>query len=245
MAIKHHPDYPLIIAANRDEFLSRPASEARFWNDKPAILAGRDLQAGGTWLGITKYGRFAAVTNYHEQIPKPVPDKSRGDLVVNFLESALLPQEYANYVLNNGNEYQGFTLVYGTVDDLHYCSNRLNKSEQIKSGIHGLSNYLFNDSSYKVKKGKESLTKILTDPDKISHEDLFSLLQDRTLEWQRNITEDKSRISPIFIKGQDFGTRCSTVILVDNKGNVDFSERTFLTEGTPAKTVQYEFVYRS
>ena len=245
LAFKRHPGYPLIIAANRDESHSRPASEAHFWNDKPDILAGKDLQAGGTWLGISKHGRFAAVTNYHDETPEPVPPRSRGALVMDFLESDMPSQEYANHILKNGNEYQGFTLVYGTVEDLYYCSNRSNKSEQITPGIHGLSNHLFNNDSYKVRKGKDSLTKLMSGPDKISHENLFSLLLDRTLEWRSDITEEKSYHSPIFIKGQDFGTRCSTVILVDNNGNIDFSERSFSPEGSPAKTVQYEFVYRS
>ena len=126
MAFKHHPDYPLIIAANRDEFHSRPASEAHYWNDKPTILAGRDLQAGGTWLGISKNGKFASVTNYHEQISEPVPPLSRGALIIDFLKSDMTSQEYANHILKSGNAYQGFTLVFGTVDDLYNCSNRGN-----------------------------------------------------------------------------------------------------------------------
>jgi len=245
LAFKLHHCYPLIIAANRDEFHSRPASEAHFWNDKPDILAGKDLQAGGTWLGISKHGRFAAVTNDHDETPAPVPPRSRGALVMDFLESDLHPQEYAINILKNGYEYQGFTLVFGTFNDLYYCSSRTNKSEQVKAGIHGLSNQLFNEDSYKVRRGKDLLNILLSGPDKISHEDLFFLLQDRTMEWLGNIAEEKKSHSPIFIKGQDFGTRCSTVILVNNTGNVHFLERTFLPDSTPIKTVQYQFAYRS
>ncbi len=244
IAFKHHPDYPLIIAANRDEYHGRPASEAHFWNDKPEILAGKDLQAGGTWLGISKYGRFAAVTNFHEQTPEPVPPKSRGALVIDFLESDMPAQEYADRVVKNANEYQGFTLVFGTIDDLYCCSNRTNKPEQIKPGIHGLSNQLFNDNSYKVRIGKDSLNKILTGPHKIYREYLFSLLGERTLEWHSNTTEEMSNQS-LFIEGQDFGTRCSTVIWINDDKKVHFSERTFSPDGTPVKTVQHEFVYRS
>jgi len=162
MAFKHYPDYPLIIAANRDEFHARPASEAHFWDNNPAILAGKDLQAGGTWLGITKHGRFAAVTNYHEQTPDPVSPKSRGVLVIDYLESNMSSRDYANQLLKSGNDYQGFTLVFGTIDDLYYCSNRSNTCEQITQGIHGLSNHLFNDTSYKVLKGKDSLNNLVS-----------------------------------------------------------------------------------
>ncbi len=245
IAINHHPYYPLVIAANRDELHTRSASEAEFWDNNPAILAGKDLQAGGTWLGISKQGRFAAVTNYQEQITKPRPPRSRGELVITFLESNLTSEAYAGHVLKNGNEYQGFTLVFGTIDDLHYCSNRSDTSEQLTPGIHGLSNHLFNDDSYKVSKGKDALDKLLSGPDNISHEDLFTLLQDRTLKWQGNFNEDKNRMSPIFINEQDFGTRCSTVILVTSTGNIHFLERTFARDGVPVRTVQYEFAYRS
>ncbi len=244
MAIKHHPDYPLIIAANRDEHHARPASEADFWKNKPDILAGKDLQAGGTWLGISKQGRYAAVTNYCEQMKEPVFPRSRGALVIDFLESDKLSQEYANHVLNNGNDFQGFTLVFGTFDDLYWCSNRPNECKQIKPGVHGLSNLIINDDSYKVSKGKDSLNNLLSGQDKITPEELFSLLGDRTLEWGSDITEKKESNSPIFIKGQDFGTRCSTIILINKNGNVHFFEKTFSPEGTETKTVEYNFVYR-
>ncbi len=242
MAFRQHPDYPLMIAANRDEYHARPSAKAQFWNDKPAILAGRDLQAGGTWLGISKYGRFAAVTNFHEHLSGPVPPLSRGALVIEFLASDMTSQEYAHHILKNGNVYQGFTLVFGLFNDLYWCSNRSNECEQIKPGVHGLSNLLFNDNSYKVRRGRESLNNLLSGPDRISLENLFSFLGDRTLEWHNNITEDTSSHSPIFIKGKEFGTRCSTVILIDNNGKVNFSERTFSPEGTRTKTVKYEFV---
>ncbi|UCH82100.1 MAG: NRDE family protein [Nitrospiraceae bacterium] len=173
-----------------------------------------------------------------------MPPRSRGALVIDYLESDNTSRDHAHHVLKNGNEYQGFTLVFGTVNDLYYCSNRSKRSEQIKPGIHGLSNHLFNEGSRKVRKGTESLHKLLSGPDSIYAEELFLLLQDRTLERQSKITVVKESQSPIFIKGQEFGTRCSTVILIDKDGKVLFSERTFLPEGTPEKTVEYEFVYR-
>ncbi len=246
-AYKSHPDYPLIIAANRDEFHARPASEAQYWNDKPSILAGKDLEAGGTWLGITKYGRIAAVTNYHEKKLDPLPPQSRGALVYDFLHSDKSPEDFAEHLISDGSKYQGFTLVFGTVDALFHYSNRSNKYEHIAHGIHGLSNHLFNDNSWKVGKGKESLKNLLSRPDSISPEDLFSLLGDKTRAPRTTSsahgyeTEKEGLYSSIFITGKEFGTRCSTVIIIDNGGSVRFSERTFSPEGSAAKTVEYEF----
>lgn len=246
-AYKSHPDYPLIIAANRDEFHARPASEARYWDDEPYILAGRDLQAGGTWLGITKYGRIAAVTNYHEKKPQPLPPKSRGSLVSDFLRSDTSPQKYAEHLICDVRDYQGFTLVFGKVGALFHYSNRSNKCEQVAPGIHGLSNHLFNDNSYKVGRGRTLLKNLLSRPYSISPEDLFTLLSDRTrtpraaLSVHGYETEKEGMYSSIFITGKEFGTRCSTAIIVDSRGNVRFSEKTFSPEGSAVKTVEYEF----
>lgn len=249
-AHKSHRHYPLIIAANRDEFHARPSLEAQFWNDAPSILAGRDLQAGGTWLGITKHGRIAAVTNYHEQILKPLPPRSRGDLVFDFLQSDSTAKEYAQYIIDNGRNYQGFTIFFGTVDALYYCSNRTNVCEQTVPGFHGLGNRLFNDNSFKVSKGRKALRNLLSQSDRISPDDLFFLLSDRTREPGPELTvygekaDQEHQYSSIFIEGKEFGTRCSTTIVIDIEGNVHFSERTFSPDGMPVKTVEYEFLLR-
>jgi len=247
-AHKSHRDYPLIVAANRDEFHARPSREAQFWNDEPYILAGRDLQAGGTWLGITRQGRIAAVTNFHEQAMMPLPPLSRGALVSDFLRSHASPEEYAQYIIHNGNDYQGFTLVFGTVDTLHYCSNRTNTCEQITPGIHGLSNHTFNDNSSKVSKGREAMKKLLSQSDSLSPDDMFSLLSDRTQASDPELAvhgdkgEAERIYSPVFIIGKEFGTRCSTAILIDSRGSAHLSERTFSPEGAPIKTVEYQFL---
>lgn len=246
-AHKSHPKYPLIIAANRDEFHARPSSEAQYWNDQPSILAGKDLQAGGTWLGITKSGRIAAVTNYHEKRLQPLPPQSRGALVSDFLRSDRSPEDFAEHLIRDGRDYQGFTLVFGTVDTIFHYSNRSNKHEQISTGIHGLSNHLFNDNSWKVRKGAAFLKDLLSRPDNISPEDLFTLLSNRTRAPRAESsahdyeTEKEGLYSSIFITGKEFGTRCSTAIIIDSRGNVRFSEKTFSPEGSAAKTVEYEF----
>jgi uncharacterized protein with NRDE domain len=245
---KSNPDYPLILAANRDELHSRPAAEAQFWNDEPSVLAGRDLQAGGTWLGITKHGRIAAVTNYHDKTLSPLSPKSRGSLVSDFLKSDSTPREYAEHIIQSGHSYQGFTLVFGTVNDQYHNTNSMNEYGQITPGIHGLSNRILNEKSFKVVKGKEDLRSLSAKPDSVSCDALFSLLGDRTrapapeLTSHDDTSEEEGSYSSIFIVGKESGTRCSTAILIDNKGNVRFSEKTFSPEGIPIKTVQYEFV---
>lgn len=248
---KSHPDYPLILAANRDELHARPAAEAQFWTDEPSVLAGRDLQAGGTWLGIAKNGRVAAVTNYHEKTFETLPRKSRGSLVSEFLASDSSPEEYVKNILHNHQDYHGFTLVFGTVNNLYYCSNRTDNVGHITPGIHGLSNRMINENSFKVVKGRETMRGLLSGSDSVSPDDLFALLSDRTRDPDRTFNlhgdtiEEQRRYSSIFVVGKDSGTRCSTAILADKEGNVRFSEKTYSPEGNPIKTVKYEFVLSS
>jgi uncharacterized protein with NRDE domain len=235
IASKTHQRYPLIIAANRDEYYSRPSAEAQFWKDETSILAGRDMQAGGTWLGMTRQGRIAAVTNFHEDTIHPQPPKSRGELVTGFLRSDASPQDHSKHIMSTGLDYQGFTLVFGTTDALLCCSNRTNAGGHINPGVHGLGNYRLNDGSYKVVKGRDALRSLLSQPAGITPDRLFSLLGDRTRPGEQD------SLSPIFITGREFGTRCSTVIMIDNEGNVFFSEKSFSPEGKEIKKVEYEF----
>lgn len=245
-AYKSHPRYPLVIGANRDEYHDRPAAEAGFWEGSPSILAGRDLRAGGTWLGISRQGRFAAVTNFIEKAKGTEPPHSRGALVPGFLRSDLLPEEFAEYILHSGHNYQGFTLVFGTVEGLYCCSNRADRCVPLSPGFHGLGNRLLNDNSLKVRRGKKALRALMSGPDILRPEDLFSLLNDRTAgpcaaETTRANEGEGPDCSSFLISGKEFGTRCSTGIIIDNSGKVCFAERTFTPDGTPAKTVEFVF----
>jgi uncharacterized protein with NRDE domain len=236
LAFQTHDSYPLIIAANRDEYHSRPAAEAKFWDDDPSILAGRDLQAGGTWLGITQQGRIAAVTNFHEDILNPLPPGSRGALVTGFLRSGASPQDHSDHIIRNGRNYRGFTLLFGTLDTMLCCSNRTDLCEHVDPGIHGLGNYTLNDNSRKVVHGKDLLKKIISNPEGITSDSLFSLLGNKT-----SADEPDSLDSSVFIIGRKFGTRCSTVIMIDRKGTILFSEKSFSSEGSEIKRVDHEF----
>jgi uncharacterized protein with NRDE domain len=224
LAYKVHPSYPLIVAANRDEFLDRPTAVAQYWPDAAHILAGRDLRAGGTWLGVTTGGRFAALTNHRDLRRHPVSGPSRGDLVRRALETGIEGVDTS--------VYEGFNLLHGPVDELMYHSNVDGAHSILAPGIHGLSNHLLNTPWPKVQRARQQLTDLLGSGS-IDPEDLFQLLGDATpaaddelpdtgigLEWERVL-------SPIHIRTDRYGTRCSTVLLVDHQGVVAFEEKSY------------------
>jgi uncharacterized protein with NRDE domain len=246
LAYQIHPEYPLIIAANRDEFHNRPTASAAFWENTPTVLAGRDLQRKGTWLGMTRQGRIAMLTNYREPLKSPISPLSRGQLVSQFLCEHSSPTSYLQQCMNCAREYSGFNLIVGTVGELYYYSNRGKGLQAISPGIHGLSNHLLNTPWPKVEKGKKALQKLLASSS-LSTEDLFALLYDQTpvpdselphtgvdIEWER-------LLAPLFIVSMECGTRCSTVILVKNDGQVNFLERSFSPTKEIINTVHYKF----
>src|SRR5699024_3022240 len=155
--LQDHPHYKLIVAANRDEFYERPTAQAHFWQDKPYVLAGRDMVQSGTWLGVTKQGRFAALTNFRsaEQVNE---DKiSRGEIVNNHLEASMQPQVFGQYLLERQDQYDGFNVIVGNQEALFYYSNRHGEVTKVTEGTHGLSNHLLNTPWPKVIKGKQNL----------------------------------------------------------------------------------------
>ncbi len=223
LAYKVHPAYPLVLVANRDEFLDRPALPAHYWTDAPAILAGRDLNTMGTWLGITTMGSFVALTNYRDLQLAEEKRLSRGILVRRVLEEGFMGVDTSLYAACN--------LIHGSLDELRYHSNVHNIDERLEPGIHALSNHLLNTPWPKVIRAKAALTNLMIDPHP-SIEGLFAMLMDdRTaaddelpdtgvgLEWERIL-------SPIYIRSGEYGTRCSTVLICDQQGRVHFEERT-------------------
>lgn len=249
-AYKSHPDYRLILAANRDEFYDRPTRPATFWEDAPGILAGQDLKAGGTWMGITKKGRFAAITNYREAGLTKENAPSRGDLVKEFLKGDSRPHDYLKTVQEMGQIYNGFNLIIGDTTRLFYYSNRDGNIRTVEPGIHGLSNHLLNTPWPKTSQGTSRLHTLLNQSKEFSPEDIFAILADRSippdkelpdtgvgLEWER-------MLSPIFIKGDMYGTRCTSVLLWEKTGAITFLERTFnrhLPDKTKSKTQHHAF----
>lgn len=228
LAYKAHPRYPLIVAANRDEFLDRPASPAHFWPDAPYILAGRDLKAGGTWLGITTAGRFAALTNHRDLRRPSVSGRSRGALVRNALERDLPPL--------SGVEYEGFNLIHGRLNALRYLNNIDGTDIVLAPGIHGISNHLLDTPWPKVVRARERFTRIIA-VDEPSMDDLFTLLSDPTRAADDALPdtgldlERERALSSILITTEGYGTRCSTVVMVEMDGRVRFEERTHYPKG--------------
>jgi uncharacterized protein with NRDE domain len=247
IALDSHPDYALIVAANRDEFYDRPSAAARFWADAPSILAGRDLQAGGTWLGFDRRGRFAAVTNYRQGQREGTAPRSRGHLVSDFLRTGIETAVHIERVRRDAALYHGFNLIAGDAGELLYFSNREGRVRTLTPGIYGLSNHLLDTAWPKVTATKNALTVLLKGDAAELIADLFVLLADRSRpadhllpstgaspEWGR-------LLSSAFIASGDYGTRSSTVVLVGRAGGVVFVERTFDAGGAPAGEARYEF----
>ena len=228
-----HPDFPLVLGANRDEFLDRPTRPAAFWPEQPDLLAGRDLKGGGTWLGITRSGRMAAVTNYR-QGTAPRPDlRSRGLLVTGFLAANHSPEAHLAAVAAERDAYDGFNLLASDGRELHHFSNRGSAPRPVAGGVHGLSNALLDTPWPKVERAKAALARLLDRDRDALVDEMLALLADRvrpadhelpstgvSREWERCL-------SPVFIASPDYGTRCSTVLLVDRDDRVTFVERSF------------------
>lgn len=229
---KQHPTYNLIFAANRDEFYGRPTEAAHFWDDHPDILAGKDLKAGGTWMGITKEGAFSALTNYRDfSITKDNPP-SRGHLVLDYLIKNGNPESYLKKVDKKAPLYNGFNLLAGTTDKLMYYSNQQQKIQRLSPGLYGLSNHLLNTPWPKVEQARKDL-KHAINQEEINEENLFEILKndirapDDALP-DTGLPPDLERaVSSVFIKTDDYGTRGSTVLLIDQQGHVTFTERLY------------------
>jgi uncharacterized protein with NRDE domain len=228
-----HPHYRLILGANRDEYRDRPSEQAGFWPDAPHVLAGRDRQAGGTWLGVTTDGKLAAITNYRDPHQQVLDPPSRGTLVAGFLEDQSVTIDKFQQTLNHdGQRYDGFNLLYGTVDDLHYFTNRGGSSGPITPGIHGLSNHLLDTRWPKVTVARSRLRELLQFQ-RVEPEQIFEALSDPTPFEYRSLPdtgigpERERLLSPIFITDEVYGTRSTTVLLIDRDGGVTFIEQTF------------------
>lgn len=232
LAYRVHQNYPFILAANRDEMYARPTKSAHFWDDDHSILAGLDLKQGGTWLGITKTGRFAALTNYRNPKENQENKRSRGHIVKNFLTTDSDPYEYLLSLQQERKRYAGFNVIVGEREKIYYYSNVENEIKEIPAGIHGLSNHLLNTPWPKVEKGKRKLQS-LVEKNNVSPEALFQLLADKEKAPTEQLPNTgvplaiEKQLSPIFIEMDRYGTRSSMVILIDKYGMVSFWERTF------------------
>jgi uncharacterized protein with NRDE domain len=248
LSFKKHSRYPLIFASNRDEFYERPSAPVAFWDDAPDVLAGRDLKNGGTWMGITRKGRIAALTNYRDPASAKDNAPSRGELVRDFLVGSQAPQLYMDGVAHVADHYNAFSLIVGDASQLYYFSNRSPGGIiTLEPGVYGLSNHLLDTPWTKVLWAKTAFVSLIDSQDEPDPEDIFKILLDQTrpedihlpetgagLDWERIV-------APIFITSPTYGTRSSLILMVDGKGHTRLIERSYNSRPDPWMTVKYEF----
>lgn len=231
MAYRCHPEFPLIVAANRDEFFNRPTAAAAYWADHPDVLAGRDLEQGGTWMGVNKNGRFAALTNVRDPSALRSRAKSRGHLVSKFLTGYDTPTNFLETLASESDDYNGFNLIVGANDELAYFGSVTKKAAPILPGVYGLSNDQLDTPWPKVVRAKTKLKSALRGNSEALEQRLLSLLSDDSLANDDELPDtgvglEKERwLSPIFIRTQNYGTRCSTLLLAKRDGEIQYIER--------------------
>jgi uncharacterized protein with NRDE domain len=243
-------DYPCVVAANRDEFHARPTARAEWWQDHPRILAGRDLEAGGTWLGVTRLGRFAALTNYRdpEQRRADAPGvtrPSRGLLVTSLLESGASVAESLTYLRDVGANYNPFNLIFSDGQRLGIYESALGRGRELGPGIYGLSNHLLDTPWPKVQSAKSRLEAALLGLTDTAP--LLALLRDDQpasderlpqtgvgLQWER-------LLSSAFVRAPDYGTRSSTIVRIDARGRAYFEEWSWDSLGADAGRTCLQF----
>lgn len=230
MGVDPDADHRLVVAANRDEFYARPTAQATWWSDAPQILAGRDLEAGGTWLGVTRDGRFAAVTNFREDPPDPLPPRSRGALTADFLTGTASPANYLAGIEPVAQDFRGFNLIVADRDSVCYYSNREGQIRELEPGFYGLSNQLLDCDWPKVVRGRKQLARAAERG--FPKNELFSLVF---------CPGDGEPYSQSFIATETYGTSASTVLKVKRSGDVYFQEQNFRPYGEPDRVHTYEF----
>ena len=244
IAWQGHAKHRCVIAANRDELHSRPTAAAQWWPSQPPILAGRDLSAGGTWLGMTRSGRFAALTNYRGA-PRRDDAPSRGTLVTSILMSADSVARTLEYLRGVGADYSGFNVLFSDGDRLAVYESMRGDGRELGPGIYGLSNDLLDTPWPKVQTAKSRLSQALSNME--TTDAVLALLRDdavapddqlpRTgvsLQWER-------LLSSAFVRAPDYGTRCSTVVRIDERRHACFDEWTWDAAGTQTGTVNLQF----
>ncbi|MGQ0579896.1 MAG: NRDE family protein [Betaproteobacteria bacterium] len=241
------PGHALVLATNRDEFFARPTEPAHFWTDAPHVLAGRDLEKGGTWMGVTRDGRWAAVTNYRDGSRPEPGSRSRGELVARYLLAGSSAVSYAATVAGAADDYHGFNLLVGDSNGVHYVSNRGARPRVLEPGIYGLSNHLLDTPWPKVERGKSEMQTVLGDNPENPTEPLLALLADRRpaadeLLPETGVSRDWEKLlSCAFIRAPGYGTRASSVLLIEHGGEASLRERSFGDNAELLEDRQFHF----
>ncbi len=246
ISLNQHPQYKLIVAANRDEFYERKTAAADFWKDHPNVLGGRDLEAGGTWMAMSRSGKISMITNYRDLKNLKSKAPSRGKLVSDYLVENVHPENYLKSIEPDKNEFNGFNLIVGSANELWYLSNYKSGVEQISNGIHGLSNALLDTPWPKVVSGKKKFDSVLSD-DRVNPKALFEMLMDDHTAPDNELPdtgvglERERQLSSMFIKSPGYGSRCSTVVLINKNDHVLFAERVYDLKTFEYKVSTFEF----
>ena len=244
-AYRVHRGYRLVLAGNRDEFYRRASAPCAFWDDYPEVLAGRDLEKGGSWMGVTRAGRLATLTNFRDPAERDPLAPSRGLLVSGFLTSEEAPQGYLARLAKECQRYNDFNLFLGDGDSLWYFSSRNRQLSKLGPGIYGVSNHLLDTPWPKVVRAKRRLASLAADDAGLEPEALFALLADREPAPDSELPDtgiDLQRerdLSPVFVSTPNYGTRASTLIIADQWGQIDFMERSFDPSGHAMETRRY------
>lgn len=244
-AWRDHSRYDLVVAANRDEFHGRPASAAGPWADAPQVVAGRDLEAGGTWLGVAHGGHFAAVTNVRRP-GQPAGARSRGLLVADFLRDARAADAYGARLTQCADDYAGVNLIYADANSLCAWSNQDNRVRPLAAGIYGLSNAALDVEWPKVSRLKRAYVAARDLDGDALIDALLATLRDDTLAAEDELPDTgvgralERQLSPIFIEGGGYGTRCSSVVLRERGGRLVFVERRYDARGRPSGDSRHE-----
>lgn len=229
IALDKHPDYPLVIAANRDEYHARPSRSMHWWEDKPEIFAGRDLTAGGTWLGVNAAGAFAAVTNFRSGEDRQGGARSRGELVAGFLQDGTDPESYGDFLQRHHHEFSPFNLVFGNQSKLFTWGHDLPRVRALSPGFHSVSNGPMDTVWPKMSRGVKELSMHIRVDRQLEGNSLLPIMLDRSpapdVELpQTGLGRDKERwLSPIYIQGPQYGTRTTSILLFQRDG-IDINE---------------------
>lgn len=249
LAWQAHPRYRLIIAANRDEFHERPTAAMDRWAAPDEIIAGRDLRAGGTWLAIDRTRRFGVITNFRD-LQRPAPDApSRGGLIPSYLRNQVDAEEYLQRLEPTAREYSGFNLLLMDQDSLWYASNRAEHfAKPLSPGIYGLSNQFLDTPWPKLQRVRRGFDPLVRQGGELPKDALLTILADRT---QAGVNDELPKtglapeweqlLSSPFIRNEDYGTRCSTVVLLEHSGAVSLLERRFDPLGTTLSDTELTF----
>lgn len=244
------PQFPLVLAANRDEFHARPTRPSQFWNEHPGLLAGKDLEQGGTWMGITREGRFAAVTNYRDPDQTRQAPRSRGELPLQFLTGRQSPEEYLEALASRAGQYAGFNLLVGDAGALWYFANNgRSHPRELAPGLYGLSNANLDTPWPKVELGKARLQALLDDG-QLEAEHIASLVADTHTARPEALarlgmeTDMEEMLSAQFIITPGYGTRSTTALRMDADGQIHWAEESFDEHGRATGKVELALTHR-